>query len=99
MPRKPGSEASPRRVRRRTFVQSECLDDLQYWVGTNRTTALRVLELMEAALRDPFEGIGKPDPLRHLGSGVWSRRITGVDRLVYRVSDDAVDFLQARYHY
>jgi toxin YoeB len=80
-------------------VQDECLDDLRYWVATNRKTALRVLELMEAALRDPFEGIGKPEPLRHLGPDLWSRRITGVDRLVYRVTDDAVDFLQARYHY
>lgn len=81
------------------IVQDECLDDLRYWVATNRKTALRVLELMEAALRDPFEGIGKPEPLRHLGPDLWSRRITGVDRLVYRVTDDAVDLLQARYHY
>lgn len=80
-------------------VQDECLDDLRYWVATNRKTALRVLELMEAALRDPFEGIGKPEPLRHLGPDLWSRRMTGMDRLVYRVTDDAVDFLQARYHY
>jgi toxin YoeB len=80
-------------------VQDECLDDLRYWVATNRKTALRVLELMEAALRDPFEGIGKPEPLRHLGPDLWSRRITGMDRLVYRVTDDAVDFLQGRYHY
>lgn len=81
------------------IVQDECLDDLRYWVDNNRKTALRVLDLMEAALRDPFEGIGKPEPLRHLGTDIWSRRITGVDRLVYRVMEDAVDFLQARYHY
>lgn len=81
------------------IVQDECLDDLRYWVDNNRKTALRVLNLMEAALRDPFEGIGKPEPLRHLGTDIWSRRITGVDRLVYRVMEYAVDFLQARYHY
>jgi toxin YoeB len=81
------------------IVQPECLEDLHHWVDTHRRTALRVLDLMEATLRDPFEGIGKPEPLKHLGPDLWSRRITGVDRLVYRVSDDAVDFLPARYHY
>jgi len=81
------------------IVQDECLEDLRYWVETNRKTALRVLDLIEAALRDPFSGIGKPEPLRHLGADLWSRRITGVDRLVYRVTDETVDFLQARYHY
>jgi len=80
-------------------VQDECLEDLRYWVDTSRKTALRVLDLMEATLRDPFEGIGKPEPLRHLGPDLWSRRITSVDRLVYRVTKEAVDFLQARYHY
>ena len=80
-------------------VQDECLEDLRYWVDTSRKTALRVLDLMEAALRDPFEGIGKPEPLRHLGPDLWSRRITSVDRLVYRVTKEAVDFLQARYRY
>jgi len=81
------------------IVQDECLEDLRYWVDTSRKTALRVLDLMEATLRDPFEGIGKPEPLRHLGPDLWSRRITSVDRLVYRVTKEAVDFLQARYHY
>jgi toxin YoeB len=86
-------------MRRVMVVQAECLEDLRYWVDTHRKTALRALDLMEAALRDPFGGIGKPEPLRHLGPDIWSRRITGVDRLVYRVHDDVVDFLQARYHY
>jgi toxin YoeB len=78
-------------------VQDDCLEDLRYWVDTSRKTALRVLDLMEATLRDPFEGIGKPEPLRHLGPELWSRRITSVDRLVYRVTKEAVDFLQVRY--
>lgn len=81
------------------LVQKECREDLRYWVDTHRKTALRVLELMEAALRDPFDGIGKPEPLKHLGPDIWSRRITGNDRLVYKVYNDAIDFLQARYHY
>ena len=54
---------------------------------------------MEAALRDPFDGIGKPEPLKYLGGNVWSRRINEADRLVYEVGDDRIEFLQARYHY
>lgn len=60
---------------------------------------LRVLRLIENARRMPFEGLGKPEPLKHIGSDVWSRRITRQDRLVYRVTDAYVDILQARYHY
>ncbi len=74
-------------------------EDLSHWVSTGRKTALRILELVEAIRRDPFNGIGKPEPLRHLGPGVWSRRITQEHRLVYRVKDDCVLFAQARYHY
>ena len=80
-------------------VQDECLEDLRYWVDRHRKTALRVLDLMDATLRDPFDGIGKPEPLKHLGPDIWSRRITGEDRLVYKVYHDTIDFLQARYHY
>ena len=81
------------------IVQPECLEDLRHWVNTDRKTALRTLDLMEATLRDPFAGIGKPEPLKYLGADIWSRRITQVDRLVYRVHHAAVDFLMARYHY
>ena len=58
------------------------LEDLGHWVATDRKIALRVLELVEAIRWDPFDGIGKPEPLRHLGSGIWSRRITQEHRLV-----------------
>ena len=75
------------------------LEDLTHWVSADRKTALRILELVEAIRRDPFQGIGKPEPLRHLGSGVWSPRITQEHRLVYRVKDDRILFAQARYHY
>ena len=74
-------------------------EDLEYWIQTERKTALRVLRLMEAALRDPFRGVGKPEPLKYLDSGAWSRRITQEHRLVYLVDDDRITFLQARYHY
>jgi len=62
-------------------------------------TAKRLLELMRAILRDPFSGIGKPEPLKYLGSGVWSRRITQEHRCVYLVQQQRIEFLQGRYHY
>jgi len=74
-------------------------EDFRFWVETDRKVALRALDLVEAILRDPFTGIGKPEPLKHLASGVWSRRLTQEHRIVYFVSHDRVDFLQARYHY
>ena len=77
----------------------EFRQDLRYWVETDRRTALRVLDLVEAVMRDPFRGIGKPEPLKYVLAGAWSRRITEEHRLVYAVSAGRVDFLQARYHY
>lgn len=55
--------------------------------------------LVEAVLRDPFVGVGKPAPLKYLGAEIWSRRVTGEHRLVHLVTDERVDVLQARYHY
>ena len=77
----------------------EFRDDLRHWVDTDRKVALRALALIEAILRDPFQGIGKPEPLRYLVPGTWSRRLTQEHRVVYLVTDDRIDFLQARYHY
>jgi toxin YoeB len=79
--------------------QPEFRQDLKYWVQTDRNMALRGLELIEAVLRDPFSGIGKPEPLKYVLAGCWSRRITQEHRLVYKVSERRIDFLQARYHY
>ncbi len=84
---------------REAVFQPEFREDLSYWVKTNRKTALRVLKIVEDVLRDPFEGIGKPEPLKYLGPGVWSRRLTQEHRIVYLVEDKRLDFLQARYHY
>ncbi len=84
---------------RAAVFQSEFREDLIFWVKTDRKTALRTLELVEAVLADPFAGIGKPEPLRFVLAGCWSRRITQEHRLVYRVTDTRIDFLQARYHY
>lgn len=85
--------------KREAVFHIEFLEDLKYWVKTDRKTALRVFTLVESILRDPFKGIGKPEPLKYLAPGVWSRRLTAVDRIVYLVADKRLDFLQARYHY
>lgn len=79
--------------------QAEFLEDLRFWIQTDRKTALRILDLVNAVLRDPFDGIGKPEPLKFLAAGVWSRRINQEHRLVYLVRDERIDFLQCRYHY
>ena len=84
---------------RDTVFQPEFREDLRYWVETDRKVALRAFDLIEAIMRDPFTGIGKPEPLKYLSSGTWSRRLTQEHRIVYLVRDDRIDFLQARYHY
>jgi toxin YoeB len=91
--------ADSTRLTRNAVFQDEFRADLRYWVETDRRTALRILELVEAVMLDPFGGIGKPEPLKYLGADVWSRRITQEHRLVYLVQGDRIDFLQARYHY
>ena len=77
----------------------EFLEDLAYWVEVDRKVAKRLLELMRATLKNPVEGIGKPERLKFLGGDVWSRRITQEHRCVYLVKDRRVEFLQGRYHY
>lgn len=77
----------------------EFREDLRYWVEIDRKTALRAMDIVEAILRDPFVGIGKPEPLKYLAVGAWSRRLTQEHRIVYLVGTDRIDFLQARYHY
>jgi len=87
-----------RKAREAVFLP-EFIEDLRYWVETDRKLALRTFDLIEAILRDPFQGIGKPEPLKYLAPGVWSRRLTQEHRIVYLVRDEQIDFLQARYHY
>jgi toxin YoeB len=88
-----------REVEREAVFHPELREDLRFWVETDRKIALRCLDLVEATLRDPFSGIGKPEPLRYLAPDTWSRRLTREHRIVYLVSHDRIDFLQARYHY
>ena len=77
----------------------EFIKDLRYWVEQDRRVALKALELLEAVLREPFVGIGKPEPLKHMLAGSWSRRLTQEHRIVYLVRGNEVHFLQARFHY
>lgn len=84
---------------RSAVFQPEFIEDLKYWVKHDRKTALRVIRLIEDIIRDPFDGIGKPQPLKYLAPGTWSRRITQEHRIVYLVRDDRIDFLQTRYHF
>lgn len=84
---------------REAVFQPEFREDLRYWVEVDRKTALRAFDLIEAIMRDPFTGMGKPEPLKYFSPGVWSRRLTQEHRIVYLVRDIRIDFLQARYHY
>ena len=85
--------------RREAVFDPAFLEDLHYWTRTDRKRALRTLKLVEAILRDPFGGRGKPERLRGELAGRWSRRIDTEHRLVYQISDERVHFLAARYHY
>ena len=89
---------NPHKKRVATF-QPEFIDDLSYWVKQDRRIAPKVLDLVEAVMREPFTGIGKPEPLQYVMAGCWSRRLTQEHRLVYAVTYARIDFLQARYHY
>jgi toxin YoeB len=89
----------PSRPGRLAVFHPEFREDLRFWVANDRKTALRALDIVEDVLRNPFQGLGKPEPLKYLASGSWSRRLTQEHRIVYVVSEDRVHFLQARYHY
>jgi len=91
--------AVPKSRRRDAVFHSEFREDLLYWVKTDRKTALRVFRLIEAVIKDPFSGVGKPEPLKFILSGAWSRRLTQEHRIVYTVGDNRIDFIQCRYHY
>jgi len=84
---------------REAVFQPEFREDLRYWVKNDRKVALRAFDLIESIKRGPFDGIGKPEPLKYLTGGAWSRRLTQEHRIVYLVRDGRIDFLQARYHY
>ena len=74
-------------------------DDYEYWQGQDRKTLKRINKLIENTTRTPFEGIGKPEPLRENLSGYWSRRIDDNNRLVYKVTEKNLSIVSCRYHY
>ncbi len=84
---------------REALFDRDFVADLKWWVENDRATALRLLRLVEAVLRDPFSGVGQPEPLKHQLAGAWSRRLTQEHRLVYLVQPQRIHFLQGRYHY
>jgi toxin YoeB len=84
---------------RASVFEAEFREDLRYWIDTERRVALRLIDIVESVVRDPFQGIGKPEPLKHLGSDIWSRRLTQEHSVIYLVGRTAIHFLKARYHY
>ena len=74
-------------------------EDCQHWQSADRTIVKRINRLIDEIRRSPYDGIGKPEPLKYGLAGAWSRRITDEHRLVYRVTADSVEIIQARYHY
>ena len=74
-------------------------EDLAWWVEQDRKKAMRIIKLILEVQKDPFQGIGKPEPLKHDLAGCWSRRIDGGHRLVYQVTESTIRILACRYHY
>ena len=83
----------------RLVFAEQAWEDYLYWHKHDRKTVERIHELIRDAMREPFAGIGKPEPLRHALSGYWSRRISSEHRMVYKVADGALLIAQLRYHY
>lgn len=81
------------------LFSSKAWEDYQYWQQTDKKILKRINELIKDVARDPHQGIGKPEPLKHAFSGYWSRRITDEHRLVYKAGGDVIKIAQARYHY
>ncbi len=84
---------------RQLAFDANAWEDCTYWQGQDRKTLKRINLLLQDVLRDPFTGAGKPEPLKHILSGAWSRRIDEANRLVYLVTETHIVVLQARDHY
>jgi toxin YoeB len=78
---------------------SSAFEDLAWWIEQDKRTALRFVQLIREVQRDPFQGAGKPEPLKHELAGCWSRRIDHEHRRVYQVKDTGIRILACRYHY
>ncbi|WP_028304809.1 Txe/YoeB family addiction module toxin [Oceanospirillum maris] len=74
-------------------------EDYLYWQKTDKKLLARINKLIKETQREPFAGVGKPEPLKHALGGYWSRRLTDEHRMIYKVTDDALMIAQLRYHY
>ena len=74
-------------------------EDYLYWQQADKRLVRRINDLLKDIVRSPYDGIGKPEPLRHALAGFWSRRITDEHRLVYRIKGQNLEVVQLRYHY
>ena len=74
-------------------------EDYLYWQTEDKKTLKRINQLLQDILRNGYDGIGKPEPLRENLSGYWSRRVDSTNRLVYRISEDVIEVVSCRYHY
>ncbi len=74
-------------------------EDLKWWFKTDAKKASRILDLVTEVMKEPFQGIGKPEPLKYMDANIWSRRIDLEHRLIYRVCQTQIDFLSCRFHY
>tara|TARA_R110000772_G_scaffold127818_1_gene235133 strand:+ start:2978 stop:3232 length:255 start_codon:yes stop_codon:yes gene_type:complete len=83
----------------RLIFAEKAWEDYLYWQRTDKKLVKRISALIKDITREPFEGIGKPEPLKHALSGYWSRRINDEHRIVYKVQDDSLLIAQLRYHY
>ena len=81
------------------IFSDEAWEDYLYWQKQDRKMVERINKLIQEVKRDPFSGVGKPEPLKHALAGFWSRRITDEHRMVYRVEGNALQIAQLRYHY
>ena len=84
---------------RAIIVDPNALDDLTWWTKTDKRIAQRIIKLIRISAKDPFSGIGKPEPLKYELRGAWSRRINQEHRLVYEVTEKSIRILACRYHY
>jgi toxin YoeB len=84
---------------RKIVFEGEAFQDFTEWATADKKIYERIVALIKDTLRQPFMGIGKPEPLKHELKGCWSRRITDEHRLVYKVTDDAITIISCKYHY
>ena len=86
-------------MKKRIIFESTTFDDYNYWASHDKKIYKKIVQIIKDILRTPFEGIGKPEPLKHSLAGYWSRRINGEHRIVYKATSDSIFIVSCRYHY